>query len=111
MNIRNEILINKKLSELVNMKVRTYGIRFKDTVWAHANTAVIFHRKIPFKKILNLYANIQSFNVLNDRYDKIRHDKDYINKDNCLPTEHAEMVKIAEDIERDTKIILIRLKV
>lgn len=106
MNIRNEILINNKLSELIGANVRTYGIRFKDSVWTKCNASVIYHRQIPFERILNLYANIQSFNTLNTRSEKIMADKNYTNKETRLSIEHAEMISIAEKINKDANYIL-----
>ncbi len=98
MAIRNELVVNKGLSEAIEKHTRTFGFKFIDTVWTNSDTSSIYHKGIPTNLILEAYSKIQLFNMLNDRYSLITEKENYRNKDQRLAQEHAEMVAIAEEI-------------
>jgi len=110
MAIRNELVVNKGLSEAIEKHTRTFGFKFIDKVWSSSDTSSIYGRGIPADLILEAYSKIQLFNTLNDRYSLISEDENYRNKDQRLRQEHAEMVAIAEDIGKIIGLILEKMR-
>jgi hypothetical protein len=110
MAIRNEIVVNRKVAAIVRKNTRTIGIRFTDSVWSSCDTSAIYQRGVPWSEILDLYANMQAFNILNERADVIRAVQDYKNREQQLAHEHSEMVTLADEIEAGADAILKALR-
>ena len=79
MAIRNELVVNKGLSEAIEKHTRTFGFKFIDKVWTNSDTSSIYKRGIPTDLILEAYSKIQLFNMLNDRYSLIAKSENYRN--------------------------------
>jgi hypothetical protein len=111
MTIRNELIVNHALSKAVEKDTRTLGFKFIDDVWSSSDTSVIYGHGIPTEKILEVYSNIQVFNILNVRYLLIKEQEDYRNKQHQLAVEHAEMVALSEKIGKEIELILSDLRI
>ena len=106
MAIRSEVHVNHELANVVLKNSRVFGIRFQDTVWKSGDTSVVHLRKVPSPLFLQLYANVEVFNVLNDRADKMRDNPKYSENPDRIAQEHAEMVGLAGQIRRDAEALV-----
>lgn len=52
MSIRNELVVNLRLSEAIKANTRTNGFRFSDSAWASADTSTIYRPHLPIEDIL-----------------------------------------------------------
>lgn len=106
MMIRNEVFINRELASVVAENTRVFGIRFSESVWASSDTSVIYSRGVPASLFLEFYCKVATFNILNERADRIRDYAEYPDKRERLAIEQVEMVVLAQDIGSKAEALL-----
>ncbi len=110
MALRNELVLNLRISKGIEKNTRSIGFKFLDMRWNAVDSSVIYHRRIPSNDILDVYANMQLFNLLNERRSKIIEQENYPDKNQRLALEHVEIMQLNEEIGKKIEAILLKIK-
>jgi len=110
MALRNELVLDLRISKSIEKNTRTIGYKFLDKAWNTVDTSVIYQKQIPYNDILDVYANMQLFNLLNERRSKIKEQESYPDKNQRLAMEHVEMMELNEELGKRINAILSKIK-